>query len=89
LSFRFSRGAALRDAGLCPQRTRGVPGKGSRDAEGTPHKPEQRPALHSTVVSRGGGLKGRGSKGEKQVPSDRVGICDRRARDDNGEGGAY
>ncbi len=34
----------LRDAGLSPQRTRGVPGKGNRDAEGTPHKPGQRPA---------------------------------------------
>jgi hypothetical protein len=77
LRFVFQRVWLLRDAGLSPQKTRGVPGKGNRDAEGTPHKPGQSRRYSQTVISVRGG---EGSKGEKQVP--------RRARDDNGEGGA-
>ena len=65
-------------AGFSPQETRGVPGKGNRDAEGTPHKPGQ--SFGATLRRCSARAAGRGSKGEKQVP--------RRARDDNGEGGA-
>ena len=71
----------MRDAGLSRQETLGVPGKGNRDAEGTPTNRGKGRRYTQTVVSARGGVKGRGSKGEKQVP--------RRARDDNGEGGAY
>jgi hypothetical protein len=39
----------LRDVGLSPQKTRGVPGKGNRDAEGTRHKAGRRSALQSLV----------------------------------------
>jgi len=68
--FVFQKERPLRDARLSRKKTQGVPinrGKARRYTE--------------TVLSARGGVKGRGSKGEKQVP--------RRARDDNGEGGAY
>jgi len=52
LGFRFSNVRVLRDAGLSPPKTRGVPGKGNRDAEGTPHKAGQSPALQSGCGQR-------------------------------------
>ena len=54
--FVFHRARLLRDAGLSPQKTWEVPGKGNRNAEGTPHKPGQSPALHCARGARRRGL---------------------------------
>jgi hypothetical protein len=47
------------------KKTRGVPGEGNRDAEGTPHEPGQSPALHSDGAQRAG-RRGRFAAGSKE-----------------------
>jgi hypothetical protein len=47
LGFGFQGVRLLRDAGLSPRKTRGFPGKGNREAEGTPRKAGRSAALQS------------------------------------------